>query len=109
MGRVLKKTPVILRVVEEELFFDDYDGSSPRSARETSPYRIGDRVRYDGGMFSQPGECVIVYIIAHYSQYHGEWMPLYRVSRIRKDGTPSRLYSDIFVGSITRGYENEKQ
>lgn len=74
-----------------------------KEAREKSPYKIGDVVKFQEDAAIE--EALIVQVCAQYLWCAWQWIPKYRVRVRRKNGEWSRKFKYIYPGWIQRGYD----
>lgn len=84
------------------LSWDDHDDSSGKACRETSPYKVGDVVKFmDGGAAK---DALIVRVGSKYRERRGDWLPLYTVRLRNRDGSWAKLWRRATPGDIERGF-----
>jgi hypothetical protein len=82
--------------------WDAHDDSSGPATRETSPYKVGDVVKFKDG--EQIKDALIIQVRSKLQEQRGRWIPNYVVRARNKDGSWSQLWRSIFPGDIERGF-----
>lgn len=96
------------RVISECADHGDFDGSTPKQARLTAPYKQGDIVKILVWDFAHStnvvSQALIYKVEPTYSEHSMEWVDHYIGFIAKKGGGFQKMFRHIKRGDITRGY-----
>jgi len=102
--RIVRDSYAAIAPVREPgpLSWDGHDDSSGPQCRATSPYKVGDVVKFmDGGAIK---DALIIRVGSTFRERRADWLPIYTVRLRNKDGSWSKLWRRASPGDIERGF-----